>query len=129
MNDPQVKKVPEGTFTLLNSRKSKCKESSCLILCLNVLIPLVQNGGIINIILQARKVPFFYLKRSNTVFKTRGQAVTPSRKQTEQVFTEASDISISASDISMSTSNKDQHKQLLADQAGCCRPLFQKMLC
>lgn len=34
-----------------------------------------------------------------------------------------------ASDISISASDKDQRKQLLADQAGCCTPLFPKMLC
>lgn len=61
-------------------------------------------------------------------FKIRGQAVTPSRKQMEKVSPGASNMSLSASDISVSAAGKDQHKQLLADQAGCCRPVFQKML-
>lgn len=90
--------------------------------CLNVLISPAQNGGIIESVLQERKVPCFRLWRSNTVFKIKGQAVTPSRRQMEKVSMEVSDIAISASD-------KDQHKQLLVDQAGCCRPLFQKVLC
>lgn len=51
----------------------------------------------------------------------RGQAVTWRGKQLEKT-TEAFGIFISVSDI-------DLHKHLLADQAGCCRSLSQKLLC